>query len=178
MTDNVAELKAEIEKLREKNAQLLNEKKKTAGSKDELAAQLEAITQERDEAKAELHRLTVEAPRWETLEQVAMPNMADTLLREILHYFDIGEGEALISKETGEQFQITDPDQTGSEKAVPVKLDEDGIRMLYAHKVIPAVGAMIKGSGATGGGATGGRTPISTQPEPYNQKSTRRFGLS
>ncbi|RBP69604.1 hypothetical protein [Marinobacter nauticus] len=182
MTDNVEELKAEVERLRAKNAQLLDEKKKVAGGAESLTAELEALTKERDEAKAELHRLTVELPRMNTLEEVAMPNMADTLLREISHHFDIGEGETLISKETGEPLQVEVPSgKSGKPETVAVKLDEIGIRRLYECKVIPAIGAMIKGSGASGGGAKGaGGVYSTTTPQPSQSQAgqTRRFGLS
>ncbi|NVD36826.1 hypothetical protein [Marinobacter lutaoensis] len=174
----VEQLREEIEKLKAKNGQLLDEKRKVKAANESAMEELEQIRKERDEAKAELHRLTVELPRQNMLEEIAMPEMAETLFREITHHYDIGEGDALIDKATGEALQIEIPDKG---ERVPVKLDHEGIKRIAESKLIPSIRAMIKGSGATGGGATGGGTSTAAtqtskpagQPQP-----TRRFGLS
>ena len=173
----VEQLREEIEKLKAKNGQLLDEKRKVKAANESAMEELEQIRKERDEAKAELHRLTVELPRQNMLEEIAMPDMADTLLREITHFYDIGEDEALIDKATGEPLVL---EVKGEKEPVPVKLDKKGINLLYDEDVLPAVGSMIKGSGATGGGAPGGtRTPyIPDEKDGKPAAPTRRFGLS
>lgn len=177
----VEQLREEIEKLKAKNGQLLDEKRKVKAANESAMEELEQIRKERDEAKAELHRLTVELPRQNMLEEIAMPDMADTLLREITHFYDIGEDDALVSKDSGEPLQLEIPDKaTGQNDLVPVKLDQDGIKRIAEAKLIPSIRALIKGSGARGGGATGGGTPTgSTQTATQSESApTRRFGLN
>lgn len=177
----VEQLKEEIEKLKAKNYELVGEKRKAKADSEAATAELEQAQKERDEAKAELRRVTVELPRQNMLEEIAMPNMADTLLREITHHYDIGEGDALVSKDSGEPLEVEIPNKaTGQNDRVPVKLDQDGIKRLYDCKVIPSIGALIKGSGARGGGATGGGTPTGSTPTGTQSESApaRRFGLN
>src|SRR5690554_6886992 len=102
----VEQLKEEIEKLKAKNYEVVGEKKRAKAEAEALATELEQLKTERDEAKAELHRVTVELPRQDMLEGVAMPDMADTLFREITHHYDIGEDNALIDKATGEALEV------------------------------------------------------------------------
>lgn len=172
----VEQLKEEIEKLKAKNYEVVGEKKRAKAEAEALATELEQLKTERDEAKAELHRVTVELPRQDMLEGVAMPDMADTLLREITHHYDIGEGDALIDKATGEALEV----EIDNGERVPVKLDPEGIKRLWECKLVPSIGGMIRGSGATGGGAAGGvRTPIQTEKSPENKAPQgRRFGLN
>jgi FtsZ-binding cell division protein ZapB len=173
----VEQLQDEIEKLKAKNYELVGEKRKAKSDGEAAMAELEQAQKERDEAKAELHRVTVELPRQNMLEEIAMPNMADTLFREITHHYDIGEDNALIDKATGEALEVEIPDKG---ERVPVKLDPDGIKRLWECKLVPSIGGMIRGSGATGGGAAGGvRTPIQTEKSPENKAPQgRRFGLN
>lgn len=172
----VEQLQDEIEKLKAKNYELVGEKRKAKSDGEAAMAELEQARKERDEAKAELHRVTVELPRQNMLEEIAMPNMADTLFREITHHYEVGEDDALISKDSGEPLEIEIPDKG----RVPVKLDQDGIKRIAETKLIPSIRAMIKGSGATGGGATGSGTPKGTTPAGTQSESapTRRFGLN
>jgi len=172
----VEQLREEIEKLKAKNGQLLDEKRKVKAANESAMEELEQIRKERDEAKAELHRLTVELPRQNMLEEIAMPEMAETLFREITHHYDIGEGDALIDKATGEALEVEINDKG---ERVPVKLDPEGIKRLWECKLVPSIGGMIRGSGATGGGAAGGmRTPIQTEKPSGQAAPTRRFGLN
>jgi FtsZ-binding cell division protein ZapB len=181
MNDNIEELKDEIEKLKAKNYEIVGEKRKAKADGEAATAELEQAQKERDEAKAELRRVTVDLPRQNMLEEIAMPNMADTLLREITHHYDIGEGDALLSRETGEPLQLEIPNKaTGQNDLVPVKLDQDGINRIAENKLIPSIRAMIKGSGATGGGAAGaGKHMDATKTGNQSEAAqTRRFGLS
>ncbi|GGY85408.1 hypothetical protein [Marinobacter zhanjiangensis] len=173
----VEQLKEEIEKLKAKNYELVGEKRKAKADGEAATAELEQAQKERDEAKAKLQRVTVELPRQNMLEEVAMPNMAETLFREITHHYDIGEGDALISKDSGEPLEVEIPEKG---ERVPVKLDQDGIRRIAENKLIPSIRAMIKGSGATGGGATGAGTSASTTQTGTQSESApaRRFGLN
>tara|TARA_R110001592_G_scaffold44411_1_gene142955 strand:- start:494 stop:1009 length:516 start_codon:yes stop_codon:yes gene_type:complete len=170
MADTIEELQAQIEKLKEKNFQLLDEKKKAQTQRDELAAEMEPLEKERDHLWGEIRRITVEQPRQELFEQVAMPDMAGAFERELTHHFDIArndDGEDVLLNKDGSPLML------GEE---PAKLSADTLGKLYKDGHIKALGALMKGSGATGGGATGAGTPhgsTSTKsPEP-----ARQFGM-
>lgn len=164
------ELQNEIEKLKAKNYEVIGEKKRVREEADALAEQLEQANKERDEAKAELRRVAVELPRQNMLEEIAMPEMADALLREIEHYYEIGEGDVLIDRKSGEPLELENQEN-------PLKLDHAGIQRLADDRLVPSIRAMIRGKGATGGGATGGSKHIDPKTKPVAPEP-RRFGLS
>ena len=154
----------ELESLRAKNRELLAEKKAAKAKADELAERVEALERERDEARQELHRITVEAPRMELVEQIAEEGMARPLLRELEERFQVGDGEVLLSHDG--QAITSDDDQ-------PVKLNREGLMYLVNQGMIPA--AMIKKS--KGSGAKGSRVPPSTTPREKRAEPSRKFGI-
>ncbi|MCG5528596.1 MULTISPECIES: hypothetical protein [Halorhodospira] len=154
----------ELERLRAKNRELLDEKKAAKAKADELAERVKALERERDEARQELHRVTVEAPRMQLIEQIAADGMARPLLRELEERFTVGDGEVLLSQDG--QAITTDDDQ-------PVKLDRDGLLYLVNQGMIPE--AMIKQS--RGSGAKGSRVPSAPREPGKRPEPVRRFGI-
>ena len=138
----------DIQKLKDKISQLIEEKRKVQAERDSLRVQLEEITSENETNKHELHRILVEQPRFELLEEIAMPNMADVLQRELLYHFQIvrdDEGKDWIHQE-GQPVLLNEQ---------PVPYSKEGIHKLQEAGRLK-VGTLLKGSGTTGGGALGG----------------------
>lgn len=163
----------DIQPLKDKNAQLLDEKRKAKAEAAELAEQLAAVQAERDTLAGELRRITIEQPRAEMLAELTVDGMADTARREIEHHFQItDEGE--IHRE-GEPVTV---EIDG--KPTALKYDAQGIKALHKAGLVPALGHMLKGHGSSGGGATGGGREHSL---PSGKKvppapAPRKFGLS
>lgn len=166
MTKTVEELQAEVLKLNDKVAQLIGEKRKVQSERDELLQSVQALKTDNAEHKDRLEYLTVHAPRMDMLESVAANGMADLLLREIKHNFDIAEGDVLTTKE-GEPLKV---------EGKPVTLSVEGIAMLSEHKLMNGIGSMLKGSGASGGGALGGSSTGFAQTT-NNDKPKQHFGM-
>lgn len=159
---------ASIQALKEKNAQLLDEKRKVKAQLEEAAQQLEAVTAERDHSMAELKRITVEQPRAELIESMCVPGMADTAAREINHKFTITDDGDIQNLE-GEPVEVD---------GQPLKYDADGIMALYKSGLCPALGHMLKGRDSSGGGARGGHSSGEIHQMKTEQKAApRKFGL-
>ncbi|MBE0487380.1 hypothetical protein [Marinobacter sp.] len=169
MSESVEQLQSEIEKLRDKNAQLINEKRKIRDERDSLQEQLQTITTERDAAQAEVKRITIDLPRAEVLEAVAVDGMSEVLRRELEHHFDIvrtDDGKDVFHKD-GQPVEV---------EGKGVEFSADGIRVLY-EKAGLKIGAMLKGSGATGGGAMGTVIGVRSTESKKTQPQNAHFGL-
>lgn len=139
----MSEQQDEIQKLADAKNQILDEKKQLKRAFEELQAKLEQVTGERDAAQGELERITIHQPRQELLEQVAAEGRAGMLERELLHHYELvrtDDGQDVLQKD-GETIAPFSP---------------EGIDKLHKDELIPGIGALLRGSGATGGGATGG----------------------
>lgn len=165
MSESIEDLKQQIEKLQAKNYQILDEKKKAQAQRDEAQAALEGMAKERDEYAQQVQRITIEQPRQELFESVAMPDMAGAFERELLHHFDIERNEngadVLVAK---------------SGEADPLPLTADNLQKLYDDGVVRSLGALMKGSGMSGGGATGGSGGHATVPKRQAPQKVQ-FGM-
>lgn len=148
MSETIDELKETIERLKAKNAQLLEEKRKIKEEREALATQLEAAHKDAEAAKGELQRITVDQPRFEVLEAVAVPGMADVLQREIDHHFTV------VRADDGRDWFQTKDGQPVEIEGKPVEFSPEGITGLHTKNGLK-IGSMLRGSGATGGGAIG-----------------------
>lgn len=163
----------DIQPLKAKNAELLEEKRKAKAEAADLMARLEAVEIERNELADELRRITIDQPRAAMLEELTIDGMADTARREIEHHFQItDDGE--IQKD-GEPVVV---ELEGKQTAL--KYDPEGIKALHQAGLVPALGHMLKGNGSSGGGATGGGREHSL---PSGKKvppapAPRKYGLS
>ena len=170
MSDKTIEqLQEEIVKLKDKNTQLLAEKRSAQAQRDEIAEKLAAVEQDHKATADRLEYLTVQLPREEVLEQVGMPNYGPSLWREITYHFEVvrnDDGQDMLHDKEGQPLLLDDK---------PVAFDVAGIRKLYESGTLPTIGAMIKGGGATGGGATGGK-PTMQKTGQQEQKATQ-FGM-
>lgn len=166
----IEQLENEIQKLREKNVQLLSEKKQVQAQRDEAKSQLDAVSAERDDLAEKYNYLTVELPRQDVLEQVAMPGASDMLYRELTHHFNIAkdeEGQDVFQDKEGNPLEV---------EGEPVPFTADGIKTLYESGVMQTIGHLLAGSRACGGGA--GNTSASPTNIPRKEGSeVMRFGL-
>ncbi|WP_417579048.1 hypothetical protein [Nitrincola sp.] len=169
--ETIEELKEGLEKLKNKNAQLLDEKKKVQAERDELKALLDSTEQAKAEALAEVKRITIDQPRAEVIETIAAEGMADMLKRELEHHFEIvrmENGKDVFQKD-GEPVQI---------EGATVEFSEEGINKLYKAGTLKSLGRLIKGRQAAGGGAVGGTKEAFTgQPQNSNPAPRQQFGL-
>lgn len=160
----------EIEKLKNKVAELLEEKRKIKAQLEEVQQTLETVTSERDQAVADVQRITVEQPRGEVFRAVAVDGMADALQRELEHHFEVvrtDDGRDLFHRD-GQPVEL---------EGKPVELTEEGINALHDAGLVK-LGAMLKGSQASGGGATGSKGSGTAAAQPKQQAApTRHFGL-
>ena len=160
----------QIDKLKDKVSELLEEKRKIKADRDSLRQQLEAVTAERDQAKAEVQRITVDQPRYEILETAAVDGMAETLRRELEHHFDIvraDDGRDLFHSKNGQPVEI---------EGEAVELTPEGINRLHDAGLVK-LGSLLKGNQASGGGAQGskGGGDASSQPKPAAPRP--QFGM-
>ncbi|MBQ0834457.1 hypothetical protein [Marinobacter sp.] len=165
MSESIEDLKQQIEKLQAKNYQILDEKKKAQAQRDEAFDSIEALTTQLEEAKLEVQRITVEQPRQELFESVAMPDMAGAFERELLHHFDIERNE------NGADVLVAKSGDTD-----PLPLTAENLHKLYDDGVVRSLGALMKGSGMSGGGATGGSGGHATVPKRQAPQKVQ-FGM-
>ena len=172
MTDKTTEqLQEELDKLKDKNTQLLAEKRKAQTERDELAERLASVEQERDTVAGKYHHLTVEMPRQDILESVAVDGAADLLWRELTHHYDVvraEDGQDVLHDKEGQPLEI---------KGKPVLLDRDGIRRLWESGSLPSIGRLILGLGSVGGGATGTGIGVRTESKQQPRQQNAQFGL-
>lgn len=148
----VDQLQDEIQKLKDKNTQLLNEKRAAQTQRDELADKLADTETRLGESSARLDYLTIQLPREEILEAASMPGAADMLWRELNHHFDVvraEDGQDVLHQKDGQPLEI---------KGAPVCLTVEGLGSLFDSGTLKTIGRLLKGNGPRGGGAVGGRT--------------------
>lgn len=153
----------EIQKLLDAKNQILDEKKQLKRAFEELQTKLDEVTGERDAVRADLERITIHQPRQELLEQVATEGRAGMLERELLHHFDLvrlDDGQDVLQKD-GETVASFSP---------------EGIDKLHKDGLVPGIGALLRGSGASGGGATGGSVNGAATTRTTQNKASG-FGL-
>lgn len=167
----MSESNEEIQRLRDKAATLLDEKKQMQAQRDELAAQVETLTAERDSALSDLRRVTVEQPRREVIDAVAAtPAHAGAVEREIMQHVTVADDGSFLDKD-GEPLTGTDGE--------PLTFSEAGIHAL-ADDAVPVLRSLIKPRGlASGGGAPGstGCRPAQPDKTPRADRPTQAFGL-
>lgn len=166
----IEQLQEELDKLKDKNAQLIAEKRKAQSERDEVAERLASVEKERDEVAGKYKHLTVDLPRQDMLESVAMPGMSEVLQRELGHHYDI------VRAEDGKDYFHGKDGQPLELEGKPVEFSADGITSLYNKCGLP-IGAMLRGSGATGGGATGGKRTHQERPSDRPAAPPVRFGM-
>lgn len=171
MTDKTIEqLQDEIQRLQEKNAQLIAEKRKAQTERDEVADRLASVEKERDEVAGKYKHLTVDLPRLDVLEAVAMPGMSEVLQRELGHHYDVVRAELHRLAFQLERLAVL------AVEIVLAIVSADGITSLYNKRGLP-IGAMLRGSGATGGGATGGKRTHQERPSDRPAAPAVSFGM-
>lgn len=175
-------LKAELDKVKAKNVELLAEKKKVSGISSEAQEKIDALEGEKAELQQQIHHHTVVMPRQKLMESIT-PNehLAGSAIREILHHFDIGEGDKILKKD-GTPVYVERQDKYGDMTYQEVQFDEEGIVALYEDGILPALGSMLSGSKASGGNApgnTGGEFPSKPKEEKPTAKPAEAptFGM-
>lgn len=161
----------DLQKLRDKVSQLIEEKRRVQTERDGLREQMATLTDERDQARQEVTRITIDQPRANILESIAVEGMADVLQREIEHHYDVVRGDDdkdwLKTKE-GQPVEI---------EGQPVGFTAEGINRLYEKGGLK-IGSMLRGTGNTGGGAMGGSTNAQTGNAKTSSNANRsNFGL-
>jgi len=171
MTDKTADqLQDEIQKLQDKNTQLLAEKRRAQAERDEIADRLASVEKERDEVAGKFKHLTVDLPRQDMLESVAMPGMSEVLQRELGHHYDV------VRAEDGKDYFHGKDGQPLELEGKPVEFSAEGIASLHTKRGLP-IGTMLRGSGATGGGATGGKRTHQERPSDRPAAPAVSFGM-
>lgn len=145
----IEQLQEELDKLKDKNSQLIAEKRKAQAEREEVAERLASVEKERDEVAGKYKHLTVDLPRMDLLEEVGMPGASELLWRELNHHYDVvraDDGQDYFHHKEGERLEL---------EGKPVKFDKAGIHALYDTDTVKTIGRLIKGDGISGGGATG-----------------------
>jgi len=176
----IENLQTEIEKLRAKNAQLLDEKKRAVAAREEVKQQLEAMTAEKDEVAQELERITIHQPRLDLIEEVAAPGMADTLLRELTHHFDIVnvDGRDMLHHKDGTSLTISARDDaTGQEVQKPLAFDSAGLDALHENKILTSLGHLLNIPTPKGAGTQGNRGHLASESTYTSKAKPSPFGL-
>lgn len=167
----VEQLQDEIQKLKDKNTQLLSEKRAAVAQRDEMAEKLAAVEKQRDETTARLDYLTIQLPRDEILQAAAVEDSAEILWRELSHHVDVvrdDDGQDYLHDKEGKRLE---------HEGQPVKFDVKGLNALYDSGAVKTIGRLLKSSGATGGGATGARYRGYTTTDKAPTAKPSGFGL-
>ncbi len=171
MTDKTLEqLQDEIKLLTDKNAQLIAEKRKVQGERDEFAAQLTTLQAAADATQQSLEQITVHNPRMEIIDEVAAGGRAAILWRELNHHLNIertADGVDVFTTKDG------DPVLKDGE---PVTLSREGIYKLESLGLVDGLATLIVGNGSSGGGVHGIHT---TKPlrSAVHEPEQQRFGM-
>lgn len=175
MTEQTPEQK-EIEALRAHNTELLADLKKAkAGTKD-AQAQVEALTAERDEARAQAKAVTLDAPVMQMAERVSVsPDLFLTAFGRHYQFTHDGEAVAIHDKDGNPATLKNDKGE-----ARPATFTEEDVRALCDVADKATFDHLIVGSRATGGGAMGSRggNPAPAKPAPTPKPAPMAFGLS
>lgn len=162
-TPSIEELAAEVERLRAKNAELLQELKTTKGKANSSGAEVEALRLEVIE-----HKLT--RPVAKALAGVL--NNSKFAAQELGEHFtfaldDAGEVQMLDSD--GKPVLITDGTTTR-----PISLESGELYKYFCD--LGTLNHILRGSGASGGAAIGGGRGYTTKPTTSTAKPSS-FGL-
>lgn len=167
----VEQLQDEIQKLKDKNTQLLSEKRAAVAQRDEMAEKLAAVEKERDETTARLDYLTIQLPRDEILQAAAVEDSAEILWRELSHHVDV------VRDDDGQDYFHDKEGKRLEHEGQPVTLTVKGLNALYDSGAVKTIGRLLKSSGATGGGATGSRYRGYTTTDKAPTAKPSGFGL-
>lgn len=167
----VEQLQDEIQKLKDKNTQLLSEKRAAVAQRDEMAEKLAAVEKQRDETTARLDYLTIQLPRDEILQAAAVEDSAEILWRELSHHVDV------VRDDDGQDYFHDKEGKRLEHQGQPVKFDVKGLNALYDSGAVKTIGRLLKSSGATGGGATGARYRGYTTTDKAPTAKPSGFGL-
>ncbi|CEG53044.1 hypothetical protein LGR51_01035 [Pseudomonas sp. NP21570] len=179
MTDNTQpnheELTAELDRLRQKNAELLDELKRAKAKSNDSSGELETL-------RAEVRSLRLDKPLDAMLADlfVVSPRLARAELEEDFS-FELDEaGDIVVLNKEGERVTVEDPPEQGHirGKQRPIGFNRDDLR-----KVLAETGKwdrILIGTRATGGGASaqpyrGQTTTAAPAGEPQPAKAG--FGL-
>lgn len=172
MTDKTLEqLQAEISSLTDKNAQLIAEKRKVQGERDEFAAQLSTLQAAADATQQSLEQITVHNPRMEIIDEVAAGGRSAILWRELNHHLNIertAEGVDVFTTKDG------DPVLKDGE---PVTLSREGIYKLESLGLVDGLATLIVGNGSSGGGAHGNHNTKPLRSAAAHEPEAQRFGM-
>jgi len=164
MTDQTDEVTAEVERLRAKNAELLQELKTAKARANDSGGELEALRLELTEYK---------------LNKPVSKVLADVLTGSKFAAQELGEhftfalddaGEVRMLDLEGKPVEIIDGDTRR-----PIRLEAGEI-----YKYLSDLGTLdhiLRGSGASGGGATGGGHPYSSKAPQAPAPKGSGFGL-
>ena len=167
----VEQLQDEIQKLKDKNTQLLSEKRAAVAQRDEMAEKLAAAEKQRDETTARLDYLTIQLPRDEILQAAAAEDSAEMLWRELSHHVDV------VRDDDGQDYFHDKEGKRLEHEGQPVTLTVKGLNALYDSGTVKTIGRLLKSSGATGGGATGSRYRGYTTTDKAPTAKPSGFGL-
>lgn len=167
----VEQLQDEIQKLKDKNTQLLSEKRAAVAQRDEMAEKLAAAEKQRDETTARLDYLTIQLPRDEILQAAAVEDSAEILWRELSHHVDV------VRDDDGQDYFHDKEGKRLEHEGQPVTLTVKGLNALYDSGAVKTIGRLLKSSGATGGGATGSRYRGYTTTDKAPTAKPSGFGL-
>lgn len=161
--DQVKELQSEVERLREHNEKLLNEKKAAT-------AQATKLEGERDKLAGEIERRD-EAPITDVFESLAAREGFGRYIRaEFERQYQIGKDDdgALVIQDHNGQPVEHDGDTA--------RFDADTIRQLNMAGSLPGLDALILAPQNSGGGASSGTDRAPSQPK-QRQPERLQFGL-
>lgn len=176
MTEKTPE-QAEIEALRAQNAELLGELKTAKGEAKRLAGELQAATTERDQARTEMHRLTVGQPVQALLARIgAAPDVLQLMLDKYGFRFEMEDGQIVMRDQDGNVPQVWPRGSGGTGESRPVTFTADDIASLLSEdwhvwdqrsERAKSFATVLRAPEVTGGGARNqGGPPSSTQLQP------------
>lgn len=183
MADKTPE-EIEIETLRNHNAELLADLKKSRKKVSELTADIESVTKERDQKEAELVEINLNQPVQHMLERIS--TMPEYFLAEFNlkgYKFVRENGEIVVRDNDDRPIEFIDMHKKKRE----VKFTEDDIKRLSLEewlpksersKHVPNFEKLVIYSRASGGGAVASSSSGgSTEPKKTEEKPTLSTSL-
>lgn len=170
-------LNDEIERLRQKNSELLTELKQSKARVKELESQNEAGGTELQTMKTELMNLKLNHPVTELLNGVLVSAKYSAMELAEHYKFEINdEGKVEMRELDGTPVQVKEK-VDGKEVSRPVRFEENDIWKFLSDQ--GGFDHIIRGSRATGGGAMGARvtTQSPQQKAPQEPRQAGGFGL-
>ena len=171
-TDENAQLTAEIDRLRLKNAELLDELKRTKTKSTAESEEVQAL-------RAEVRGLRLEKPLDEMLAElfVISPRLARMELEQ--HYeFELDEaGEIVMLDKQGQPVTVTEPakDRYSDPISRPVGFNSEDLRKHLIQR--GDLDTILRGSRASGGGASTSRHTEYRAPEEPKPTHTPKTGF-